>query len=76
MGHVKMVGPGFVNDVTAWWPDFGLFCRIYNVKGKEISIFLQIWTGKYVYLWNLTCTWSNTIRPCQNIHQNAPGDQI
>ena len=22
--------------------DFGLFCRIYTVKGKEISIFLQI----------------------------------
>jgi hypothetical protein len=22
--------------------DFGLFCRIYAVKGKEISIFLQI----------------------------------
>jgi hypothetical protein len=22
MGHVKMAGPGFVNDVTAWWPDF------------------------------------------------------
>ena len=22
--------------------DFGLFCRIYVVKGKEISIFLQI----------------------------------
>jgi hypothetical protein len=20
MGHVKMAGPGFVNDVTAWWP--------------------------------------------------------
>jgi hypothetical protein len=47
--------------------DFGLFCRIYAVKGKEISIFLQIWTGKYVYLWNLTRTWSDTIRPCQMI---------
>ena len=22
MGHVKMAGPGFVNDVTAWWPSF------------------------------------------------------
>ena len=22
MGHVKMAGPGFVNDVTAWWPGF------------------------------------------------------
>ena len=22
MGHVKMEGPGFVNDVTAWWPGF------------------------------------------------------
>ena len=52
------------------------FCRIYAVKGKEISIFLQIWTRKYVYLWNLTCTWSDTIRPCQNIHRNAPGGQI
>jgi hypothetical protein len=39
----------------------------------RISIFLQIWTRKYVYLWNLTCTWSDTIRPCQNIHRNAPG---
>jgi hypothetical protein len=40
-------------------------------KRKEISIFVQIWTRKYVYLWNLTCTWSETIRPCQNIHRNA-----
>jgi hypothetical protein len=23
MGHVKMAGPSFVNDVTAWWPGFG-----------------------------------------------------
>ena len=22
MGHVKMAGPGFVNDVTVWWPGF------------------------------------------------------
>jgi hypothetical protein len=22
MGHVKMEEPGFVNDVTAWWPGF------------------------------------------------------
>jgi hypothetical protein len=22
MGHVKMAGPGFVKDVTAWWPGF------------------------------------------------------
>ena len=22
VGHVKMAGPGFVNDVTAWWPGF------------------------------------------------------
>jgi hypothetical protein len=22
MGHVKMAGPDFVNDVTAWWPGF------------------------------------------------------
>ena len=20
IGHVKMAGPGFVNDVVAWWP--------------------------------------------------------
>jgi hypothetical protein len=24
MGHVKMAGPGFVNDVTAWWPILGI----------------------------------------------------
>jgi hypothetical protein len=24
MGHVKKAGPGFVNDVTAWWPSFVL----------------------------------------------------
>jgi hypothetical protein len=30
--------------------DFGLFYRIYAVKGKEISIFLEIETRKYVYL--------------------------
>jgi hypothetical protein len=22
MDHIKMAGPGFVNDVTAWWPGF------------------------------------------------------
>jgi hypothetical protein len=22
MGHVKIAGPSFVNDVTAWWPGF------------------------------------------------------
>jgi hypothetical protein len=22
MGHVKKAGPDFVNDVTAWWPNF------------------------------------------------------
>jgi PP-loop superfamily ATP-utilizing enzyme len=22
MGHLKMAGPGFLNDVTAWWPGF------------------------------------------------------
>ena len=22
MGHVKMAGPGFVNDATVWWPGF------------------------------------------------------
>jgi hypothetical protein len=49
--------------------DFGLFCRIYAVKGKEISIFLQIWTGKYVYLWTLTCTNSWTTPRDQNRHK-------
>jgi hypothetical protein len=24
MGHIKMAGPGFVNDFTAWWPGFVL----------------------------------------------------
>jgi hypothetical protein len=56
--------------------DFGLFYPIYAVKGKEISIFLKIWTRKYVEMWNRTCTWSDTIRPCQNIHRNAPGGEI
>ena len=63
-----------------WWTvvDFGLFYLIDTVKDKKISIFLQIWTRKYVYIyiWNLTCTWSDTICPCQNIHRNAPGSQI
>jgi hypothetical protein len=22
MGHAKMAGPDFVNNVTAWWPGF------------------------------------------------------
>jgi hypothetical protein len=37
-----------------------------------MSIFLQIWTRKYVYIWNNTRTWSDTIRPCQNIHRIPP----
>jgi len=58
--------------------DVGLFYLVDAVKGKKISIYLQIWTGKCVYIWNLTFTWSDTIRPCQNIHRhrNAPGGQI
>jgi len=46
--------------------DVGLFYPIDAVKGKDISIFLQIWTRKYRYvyiIWNLTCTWSDTLRP-------------
>jgi hypothetical protein len=61
-------------DTSKWILDY--FIGYTHVKGKVISIFLQIWTRKYVYIWNLTCTWSDTIRPCQNIHRNAPGDQI
>ena len=30
--------------------DVGLFYLIGIAKGKKISIFLQIWTGKYVYM--------------------------
>jgi hypothetical protein len=45
-------------------------------RGKRLSIFLQIWTRKYVYIWNLTCTWSDTIHPLRNMHRNAQGDQI
>jgi len=41
-----------------------------------LLLFLQIWTRKYVYIWNLTCTWSDIIRPCQNINWNASGGQI
>jgi hypothetical protein len=29
MGHVKMAGPGFVNDVTAWWPGDDS-CHLYS----------------------------------------------
>jgi hypothetical protein len=47
-----------------------------KVHWTALSIFLQIWTRKYVYIWNITCTWSDTIRPCQNIHRNAPGGQV
>jgi hypothetical protein len=28
---------------------------------------------KHWLIWNLTCTWSDTIRPWQNMHRNAPG---
>jgi hypothetical protein len=26
-----------------------------------------------LYIWNVTCSWTDTICPCQNIHRNAPG---
>jgi hypothetical protein len=43
------------------------FCRF---ELENMSIYL------YTCICNLTCTLSDTIRPCQNIHQNAPGGQI
>ena len=46
----------------------------YN-KIFDIDI-LQIWTRKYVYIWNLTCTWSDTIHLWWNMHRNAQGGQI
>ena len=38
MGHVKMAGPGFVNDVTAWWPGFvpNFFYEQTGTKATEI----------------------------------------
>jgi hypothetical protein len=56
--------------------DIGLTNLVDAVKGKKISLFLQIWTRKCVYISRLTFTWSDTIRPCQNMHRNAPGVQI
>ena len=51
------------------------FC-IYGSLSSYYYYFLEIWTRKYVYIWNLTCTWSDTIRPCQKINRNAQGGQI
>jgi hypothetical protein len=38
MGHVKMAGPDFVNDVTAWWPGFvpNFFYEQTGTKATEI----------------------------------------
>jgi hypothetical protein len=51
MGHVKMVGPGFVtdewfvNDATAWWP--GFVPKNYEQTGTKAFIFsgitLKLW---------------------------------
>ena len=39
------------------------------INGKRLSLFLQIWTRKYIcsMIWNLTGTWSDSIRPWQNL---------
>ena len=46
MGHVKMAGPGFVNDVTAWWPGF-VPKNVYEQTGTKAFIFsgitLKLW---------------------------------
>jgi hypothetical protein len=39
MGHVKMAGRGFVNDVTAWWPGFVVIFMRNRVK-PNINAFL------------------------------------
>jgi hypothetical protein len=51
--------------------DFGLFCWIYAVKGKEISIFCRFELENmsiYEILPALDLT--------QSVHRNAPGGQI
>jgi hypothetical protein len=46
MGHVKMAGPGFVNDATAWWPGF-VPKKNYEQTGTKAFIFsgitLKLW---------------------------------
>jgi hypothetical protein len=47
-GILEIKNFGFMDLLTTW-------------NSKRLSLFLQIWTRKYVYIWNLTCTWSDTI---------------
>jgi hypothetical protein len=52
MGHVKMAGPGFVNDVTAWWPGtvIHLFLinqtRMFCKSGENLEI-TEVWMIEY-----------------------------
>jgi hypothetical protein len=41
-------------------------------NGKRLSLLLQIWTRKCVYVSKLTCTSFDTILWCQTRHRNAP----
>jgi len=56
--------------------NFVLFGSLTTWNSKRLSLFLQIWTRKCVYISWLTCTSSDSIRSCQKMHRNAPGGQI
>jgi len=57
--------------------DVGLLYLIDAVKGKKISIFLQIWTRKCVYILALVLVWHNlTIPKYASESVNALGVQI
>jgi hypothetical protein len=50
--HVNLeTGCNKIRDDFDHVVDFGLFWRICAVKGKEILIFLPIWTRKYVHIY-------------------------
>jgi len=66
----------FILQYIKFKVDVGLLYLIDAVKAKKISIFLQIWTRKCVYISQLICTWCDSMCPCQNMHRNAPGSDF
>jgi hypothetical protein len=60
------------------WPP-GAFRWIFwheQIVSDQVQVRFHVDRKSTRLTWNLTCTWSDTICSCQNIHRNAPGGQI
>ena len=73
MGHIKMAGPGFVNDFTAWWPGFVLKKIICNFK-IVVRQKCGLWVFRTKFKNRVTLIWY--FMPLSSIFQLYCGNQF